>query len=88
MTRREEGGGGMSQYIVKADDPGKAASIAWAAAVLYARVESMKALNTERERNGYALAFSDNAFDQEIDEAYTGLVAMKCATAARKAVGE
>ena len=70
----------MSHYIVTATDPGKAASITWAAAVLYARIESMKALNTERERNGYALAFTDNAFEQEIDEAYTGLVAMGCAS--------
>jgi hypothetical protein len=39
----------------------------------------MVALNTERDRNGNALAYSDNSFEQEIDEAYQSLVAMGCA---------
>jgi len=72
-------GEAVSKYIVNPTDPGKAASVAWAAAVLYARTQGMVALNTERDRNGNALAYSDNAFEQEIDEAYQGLVAMGCA---------
>jgi len=72
-------GQAVSKYIVNPTDPGKAASVAWAAAVLYARTQGMVALNTERDRNGNALAYSDNAFEQEIDEAYQGLVAMGCA---------
>lgn len=32
-----------------------------------AEIEAMKALNTERERNGHALAYSEEAFLQVID---------------------
>lgn len=40
----------------------KAAYIFAQAVAAMADIEAMKAMNTERERNGYALAYDENAF--------------------------
>ena len=59
----------MSDYTVDTDDPGKAAQVVWAASLLFARTSSFNAENAIRLSQGYAMAYSDNAYEQEVQDA-------------------
>jgi hypothetical protein len=48
--------------IPDVSDPGKAAAANYAAAWLYAQVSMMNHANEERQRNGYANAYGDEAY--------------------------
>ena len=57
-------------YPVCADDAGNAARVAWAAALLFARVSGMNAENDQRKVVGSSMAYTDDAYQQAIEECY------------------
>lgn len=63
----------MTDYDVDTSDPGKAARVVWAAAVLFAKVSGMNAENAGRKSNGYAMAYDDLSYAGVVEEALAGL---------------
>lgn len=59
----------MSEQV-DTSDPGLAARVAWAAAVLYARVSGYNAENQVRERSGSQLAYWSDSYEVAIEEAH------------------
>lgn len=59
----------MTPKLPDTSDPGKAAAVFYAGAWLFAQVAMMQAMNTERERSGYALAYGEESFAAAIEDA-------------------
>lgn len=54
--------------MIDASDPGKAAIVNLAAAVLFAEISGMNAENQQRQANGYSMAYTHNNYSGVIDE--------------------
>jgi len=66
----------VSEYKVDASDPGKAAAVNWATAVLYARTVAMHDYNADRLRNGYSIGYEPGNFEAEILFAHAAIGAV------------
>ena len=60
----------MKDIMLDTSDPGKAADVVARAAILFARVSGFNATNAQRQIQGYAIAFQDDAFEIAIDECF------------------
>ena len=63
----------MSVYDVDTSDPGKAARVAWAAAVLFGEISGMNAENDQRKACGHSMAYTEHSYQAVIEDARAAL---------------
>lgn len=63
----------LTMITLDTSAPGKAANVAARAAILFARITGMAADNTQREHNGYAMAYDRDCFEAAIEECFPEL---------------
>lgn len=67
----------MAVMNIDTSDPGKAAIVVFAAAVLFARTSMMNAANAGRQNYGSALAYGDESYAAAIEDAEQTVAGVK-----------
>ena len=67
----------IKDLFVPATDPGEAATLAWAASVLFATVSGYNAENEQRKACGHSMAYVEGSYVAAIEDAHLLAVGRK-----------